>query len=145
MTRRNLLLATTVAVLLGSATLMYLQRTRTIEGTWFDLFEGSTFFEGQGVQQACGKDFNRDGAWFQFRSEDLSIDHRMLQEYADSSRFVSEHGTWQMGVYSVRFVGRKKYSLPGFGFGHLGSFGSQVEVDRMISMSPITGVRCDIR
>lgn len=144
MTRRYVQFGVTLAMLLATGSVMHAQRSRTIEGTWFDLFEGSTFFEGQGVEQACSENF-RDGAWLEFRHDDRSIDHRVLDQFAASSQFVSEHGTWSMGVYSVKFVGRKKYSIPGFGFGHLGSFGTEVEVDRMISMRPIAGVRCDIR
>lgn len=124
------------------AVVMFQKRTRTIEGTWVDLFEGSSFFEGKGVGWACGPGFH-DAPWLSYDPKPGSPEQHLMQTHGRPGVFVSDHGTWSVAAYSVKFVGRKE--ILGLGFGHLGARPSEFKVERMISMEPIENVRCDIR
>jgi hypothetical protein len=59
---------------------------------------------------------------------------------------------WPVAAYSMKFVGREKVSeflglatLLGIGYGHMGMFGSEIEVECVISIAPIANVHCDVR
>ena len=138
--RGHLVIALAAAALV--AVLVFQQRTRTIEGTWVDLFEGSSFVEGKGVDWACGPGF-RDAGWLSYEPKPGSPEQRLMQAHGRPDVFVSEHGTWPVAAYSVKFVGRQ--DILGLGFGHLAASPSEFIVERMISMEPIENVRCDIR
>ena len=69
-----------------------------------------------------------------------------------SGEFINEYGRYPVAAYHVKFVGRRKVSellglgtLLDFGYGHLGAFGSEFQVDRMTSIRLIPNVHCDVR
>lgn len=129
----------------------YIQRPRIIEGTWVDLFEGSVFFENQTVADACGPHF-RSAPWLAYYPSEGTAAGRMVEANRKSGEFISEYGRYPVAAYHVKFVGRRKVSkflglgaLLGFGYGHLGAFGSEFQVGRMTSIRLIPNVRCDVR
>ena len=122
--------------------MLFLQRTRTIEGTWVDLFEGSRFFEGEGISSSCSAKF-WDAPWFAYYPMDDSAAGKFIKANRNSGVFVSRYGNSPVAAYSVKFEGH--HQILGLGFGHLGASPSEYVVDRMISMEPIASVRCDTR
>lgn len=144
-----------------SGFILFTERTRTIEGTWIDLFEGSTFFEGITLAEACGPSFEK-APWFNYSPNEKTPEGKLVaknrhpyvshKKYENSGIFISKNGTWPVTAYSMKFVGRKNVHqyfglswIFGFGYGHLGGFGSEVEVDRVIAIKPIPHVICDVR
>lgn len=132
-------------------TIPYIQRTRIIEGTWVDLFEGSVFFENQTVADACGPQF-RNAPWLEYYPSEATAAGRMVEANRKSGELISEYGRYPVAAYSVTFVGRRKVSkflglgtLLDFGYGHLSGFGSEFQVDRMTSIRLIPKVQCDVR
>ena len=140
--RTTAILITAGAIALLTALFLFQQRTRTVKGTWIDLFEGSRFFEGQDISSACNPKF-RDAPWFAYYPDEDSDDYKLIKANSNSGKFVSKHGKWPVAAYTVKFEGH--HQLWGFGFGHMGSFSSQYLVERMISMKPIPSPVCDIR
>lgn len=134
-----------------SATICFVERTRTIEGTWVDLQEGSSLFEKQTIAEACSPSFD-EAPWFAYYPPHNTPAGALVKANRGAGRFVSTQGTWPVSAYSVVFVGRRKVSellglapLLGIGYGHLGASGSQFEVDRVLSIKPIANVHCDVR
>jgi hypothetical protein len=121
---------------------LFQQRTRTIEGTWIDLFERSVFFEGGTIATACSPKF-RDAPWFAYYPKPDKADGKLVKANRGSGVFVSSYGEWPVAAYHVKFVGH--HQLVGLAFGHLGSFPSEYVVDRMISIKPVPVARCDVR
>lgn len=118
------------------------QRTRTIEGTWIDLFETSRFFEGKDMSSVCNPKF-MDAPWLSYYPDRASTDYNLIYANRNSGRFISNDGSWPVGAYKVKFEGH--HQLWGFGFGHMGASPSEYVVDRMISIEPIPSPICDIR
>lgn len=146
-----ILVAVALIICAWIGTILYVQRTRMIEGTWIDLFEGSSFFENQTVADACGPHFDR-APWLAYYPSDATTEGRMVSANRKSGEFISEYGRYPVAAYHVKFVGRRKVSellglgtLLGFGYGHLGAFGSEFQVDRMTSIRLIPDLRCDVR
>jgi hypothetical protein len=135
-----LLTAMAGALLVGLV--LFQQRTRVIEGTWIDLFEGSRFFEGEGISTACGPKF-MGAPWFAYYPNVNSAAGKLIRENRNSGVFLSEDGRWPVAAYSVKFEGY--HQIVGFGFGHLSASPSEYVVDRMISIKPIASPKCDIR
>lgn len=136
------LLTTVAAGVVFIALTLCAQRTRTIEGTWIDLFEGSRFFEGQDVVAACRPGF-WDASWFAFYPKPQTAEGKLIKANRNSGVFVSKYGPYPVAAYSVKFVGH--HQILGMGFGHLGVSPSEYEVDRMLSIKPIASPTCDIR
>lgn len=133
------------------AIIMFVQRTRTVEGTWVDLFEGSSFFENQAISEACSLKFS-DAPWFGYYPRENTKIGKLVKANRNSGQFISKYGPYPVAAYSVKFVGRRKVSeflglapFLGIGYGHLGMAGSEFEVDRMVSIKPISNVHCDVR
>lgn len=146
-----LIVAIALVICAWIGTISYVQRTRMIEGTWIDLFEGSSFFENQTVVDACGPYFDR-APWMAYYPSDATAEGRMVSANRNSGEFISKHGRYPVAAYHVKFVGRRKVSeflglgtLLGFGYGHLGAFGSEFQVDQMTSIRPIPHLHCDVR
>lgn len=130
------------------------QRERTFEGTWINLFEGSSFFEGTSFAEACGQSFYRRASWLEFYPDrhsqtwrDIDLARRMRP-----GRFISEHGEWPVTAYRLKFVGRRHASellglapVLGIGYGHLSSFGSEVVVEKLIAIEELPEAQCDVR
>lgn len=128
------------AAVLALALVSYHQRSRVIEGTWIDLFEGSRFFEDQVLSEACERAF-RDGAWFE---PPLDTEQgALVRGNRDSGVFISKYGTWPVAAYSVKFVGHHK--IVGLGFGHMNGSRSEYVAERVLSIKPIPQPLCDTR
>jgi len=63
------------------------QRTRTIEGTWIDLFEGSRFFENEDISSACGPRF-MDAPWLAYYPKVDSAEGKLIEANRNSGIFV---------------------------------------------------------
>jgi hypothetical protein len=140
-------LVTGVAALVLVSGILFQQRTRVIEGTWIDLFEGSSFFENEDTASACGPDFH-NAPHFAFHPKPGTTEYGLVQANRKTLEdgagvFVSQHGVWPVAAYSVKFVGRRQ--LLGFGFGHLSGHPSEYVVERVISIKPIPLTECDVR
>ena len=136
-----------VSVTVGAGALLvvsvlFQQRTRTIEGSWIDLFEGSRFFEGEDLLTACNSDF-MDAPWLDYYPNADSATGRLIDANRNSGTFVSKYGSWPVAAYSVKFEGH--HQIVGVGFGHLGASPYEYVVDRMISIKPIASPKCDVR
>lgn len=141
-------------IILLVAGIAWQQRTRTIEGTWIDLFEGSSFFEGKDLEWACSPNFDT-GGWLSFypgagSPHALLLESGRFGNVADVEQsdgragiFASEYGSWPVAAYKVRFVGRQR--VLGLGFGHLGGSPSEFKVDRMLAIEPLEVELCDVR
>ena len=123
------LLFTAGAAALLVGLVLFQQRTRTIEGTWIDLFEGSRFFEDEGISSACGPEF-MGAPWLAYYPKDSSPAGKLIKANRNSGVFLSRYGNWPVAAYSVKFEGH--HQIMGFGFGHLSASPSEYVVDRMI-------------
>jgi hypothetical protein len=124
-----------------------------MEGIWVNLFEESRFFEEQSLSDACGHAFDR-APWLNFNPDPRS---KLWRDLDTASRirpgkFLSKNGEWPVTAYRIKFVGHRDVSellglapALGIGYGHLSSFGSQVEVEKLIGIEEIPMVRCDTR
>jgi hypothetical protein len=123
----------------ATALLLFKERTRTVEGTWLYMFEGSEFFEGPKSTNPC-KLYAKRGAWLNYRPDRVYQKYNYENRYPSSGRYRSPDGEWRVEAFSVKFVGRQKYSL--MGTGHFRLWDSLFEVDRMISATPIANLDC---
>lgn len=139
---RKAVIATVVAGSVVILSVQFQQRTRTIEGTWIDLFEGSSFFEKEGVEFACSPEFE-DAAHLSYYPIENSIEGRLVKANRGSALLMTKYGERPVAAYRVKFIGH--HQLVGIGFGHLGSFASDYVVDRMISIEPVAVDQCDVR
>ena len=149
----RLLLGIIAIAFLWAGAIAWTQRSRTIEGTWINLFEGSKFFEAKNLSQSCGPAFWHS-PWLAFYPSNTSKVFRDL-DTASRTRagsFVSAHGEWPVTAYRMKFIGHKRGSefaglapILGVGYGHLSASGSEFEVERLISIEELPNVTCDVR
>lgn len=149
----RLLLGLLVAACLWAGAITWVERPRFMEGTWINLFEGSKFFEGKNVSEACRPGFDR-APWLAFYPAPNS---KMWHDLDTASRtrsgtFVSPEGTWPVTAFRMKFVGRKRVGgllglspILGIGYGHLSASGLEITVERLISIEEIPAVSCDVR
>lgn len=140
---------------LWAGAIWWIERPRLMQGTWVNLFEGSSFFEGKSLHDACrsGSNFFYQASWFAYYPDPKSKIWREL-DTANRTRpgiFVSSDGVWPVTAYKVKFVGRKRVSrllglasILGAGYGHLSAFGSEVTPETLISIEEVPAVMCDI-
>lgn len=149
----RLLIGVVAAACVWVGAIAWVERPRMMEGTWINLFEGSKFFEGAAINEACSPAFDR-APWLSFYpSPNSKIRHDL--DTATRTRpgeFISPHGSWPLTAYRMKFVGRKQIGaffglapLLGIGYGHLSASGSEIIVDRLMAIEEIPAVRCDIR
>lgn len=144
MAKKTAALAIILSAIGALSASLYLQRTRTIEGTWLYMFEGSDFFEQRLPGHECDLYSRRGRAgWLEYSLS--QADPRSRQEYPrpNTGTYRSEFGVWPMDAFEVKFEGRKR--LTPFGGGHLGLWKSEYDVHRMISVTPIAPLNCDVR
>ena len=147
------LLTIAVGVMVLVGLIAFQQRTRVIEGTWIDLFEGSSFFENEDIASACSPDFfnaphfayhpERDTPEYKFIEANRKESRRKSLESGEQN-FVSSYGAWSVSAYSVKFVGRQKF-FDVLGYGHLGVPPSRYVVEKVISIEHIPVTKCDVR
>ena len=136
-TRKVALLIIAGALTSLAAYTTFQQRTRTIQGTWIDLFEGSRFIEGEGLSSVCNPNF-MDAPSLAYDPEKDSSEGKLIRANRSSGVFVSRDGRWPVAAYSVRFDGH--HQIIGRGFGHAGLSSSEYVVHRMLSIEPIPSV-----
>ena len=139
MKSRIVLITALAVVAAGTGLLLFKERTRTVEGTWLYMFEGSEFFEGPKSANPC-KLYAKRGAWLEYRPDKVYQKDSYEDRYPSSGTYRSSDGEWRLEAFAVKFVGRQKYSL--LGTGHFGLYDSLFEVDRMISATPISNLDC---
>lgn len=139
---KSAILITVAAAALLVALVHFQQRTRVIEGTWIDLFEGSRFFEDEGISSACSPEF-MGAPWFAYYPKEDSAAGKLINANRNSGIFVSKNGSWPVAAYSVKFEGH--HQILGIGFGHMSASLSEYVVDQMISIKPIASPKCDVR
>lgn len=131
-----------VAVLGVWAAQSYIERQRTIRGTWIDMFEGSTFLENSSLGDICSPRY-REASWLEYNTPAHTPAWQQLRDIGHKGKFISKYGEWTAYAYEIEFVGRKR--IFGLGFGHFGSWPSEFIVDRMTKLKPIKNLTCDIR
>ncbi len=122
----------------------YHERERTIEGTWMWQFEGSQFFETPPGKDPCRLLADR-GSWLNYDPYQIYGSYNYRKSYPSRGTWTSQFGTYPLEAFSVRFVGRRRVSILGLGFGHLGGWGSEYEVTRMLYAKPISNLDCRVR
>lgn len=128
-----------VAVLTAGAW-RYAERPRIIEGTWLYMFEGSEFFEKRLPGHEC--DLHRySGGWLNYGPRKIYPDYSVKRLFPSSGTYRSPNGEWRLEAFEVRFEGRKR--LAPLGTGHLNSWMSEYEVERMLSVKAISGLHCE--
>jgi hypothetical protein len=102
---------------------------RRYSGVWIDEFEGSTFLEG--IDRAPDKRPDYEGtAWLNYS----------LPEQIYGPGYDASAGCYALSAYKVEFIGREKRSRNGSG--HLGLWGSEIDVLKMIKAEPIASPKC---
>ncbi|TCM19368.1 hypothetical protein EDF56_1033 [Novosphingobium sp. PhB165] len=149
----RMLVGTAVASFVWAGAIAWIQRPRIMEGTWINLFEDSKFFEGETISEACAPHFHQ-APWLAFYPAPTSKLWRDLNNASKtrSGKLVSPEGTWPVTAYKIKFLGRKRIGeflglapVLGIGYGHLSASGSQVTVERLVSIQEIPAVLCDVR
>jgi hypothetical protein len=142
---RTVLITTIAALVVASGALMFVERTRTVEGTWLYMFEGSSFFEGQAPPSVCDlySTYSTNAAWLDLGPEVIYENYDENSVYPSTGVYRSIDGKWRLEAFSVKFKGRRKLSL--IGAGHLGYWNSSYEVDNIIAAKPISDVNCLVR
>ena len=113
-----------------------------IEGTWLYIFEGSEFFEKRLPGKECDL-YRNHGGWLHYDPRKIYQSYSYKRPFPSSGTYRSQHGEWRLEAFEVRFKGRKR--LAPLGAGHGGLWMSEYEVDRMLSIKPISGLVCDVR
>lgn len=133
-----------VAAVVAAGSWQYAERTRVIEGTWLHMFEGSDFFEEQRPGREC--DLYRSKArrgWLEYSLEAANPRYKIEHPLPNTGTYSSQYGEWPLDAFAVRFEGRRR--LKPLGGGHLGLWQSEYEVHRMLTITPIPGLACDVR
>lgn len=134
-------LAVCLAAVLGAGAWKYAERPRIIEGTWLYMFEGSEFFERRIPGHECNL-YRYHAAWLNYDIRKVYQNYSYKRQFPSSGAYRSVHGAWRLEAFEVRFEGRKR--LAPLGAGHLRSWASEYDVERMLSVRPIRGLNCDV-
>ena len=135
-------LAACLTAVVTAGAWQYAERTRVIEGTWLYMFEGSEFFEKRLPGKECDL-YRNHGGWLHYDPKKIYPSYSYKRPFPSSGTYRSQHGEWRLEAFEVRFKGRKR--LAPLGAGHGGLWRSEYEVDRMLSIKPISGLVCDVR
>ena len=112
---------------------------RRYSGVWVYQFEGSTFLDGVDAVPLELPDYEQ-AAWLFFNPNDIAPS----EKYDD---FDEARGCYPVHAFAIEFIGRRvtypcnKGDLL-CGGGHLGLWGSEIEVDELISSKPIPAPYC---
>jgi hypothetical protein len=79
------------------ATICFVERTRTIEGTWVDLFEQSSFFEDQTIAEACSPSFD-NAPWFAYYPSENTTEGAFVSKNRGTGRFISDYSEWPVSA-----------------------------------------------
>lgn len=136
----SLVVGLTVVAAVGAW--QYVERTRVIEGTWLYMFEGSDFFEKRLPGKECDL-YQYQAGWLNYDLKKVYPNYSYKRSFPSSGTYRSEGGAWRLEAFKVRFLGSKR--LAPLGAGHLGSWWSEYEVDKMLSVTPVAGLNCYVR
>jgi hypothetical protein len=141
MGKRAAFLALCLAAALAVGAWQYAERLRVIEGTWLYMFEGSEFFEKRLAGHEC--DLYRDrAAWLHYDLKRVYPEYSYKRPFPSSGTYRSPHGEWRLEAFEIRFEGRRRFAP--LGAGHLGGWTSEYDVERMLSVKPIAGLKCHV-
>lgn len=121
----------------------YAERTRVIEGTWLYMFEGSDFFEQRLPGRECDLYSRGRAGWLEYSLSEADPRYKYEHPLPTTGTYRSKNGAWPMDAFEVRFEGRRRWTP--LGGGHLGLWKSEYEVHRMLSVTPIPNLNCDVR
>ena len=99
---------------------------------WIVAFESSTFIEGISEAPATRPDYEQT-AW-------LNYDPSQIDPNGDYFGYDAELGCYRLNAFYIDFEGSKTTSFAGSG--HLGLWGSEIEVERVIEARPIANPNC---
>jgi hypothetical protein len=103
------------------------------------MFESSEFFEKRLPGHEC--DLHRYySGWLNYGPKKVYPSYSYKRPFPSSGTYRSPQGEWRLEAFEVRFEGRKR--LAPLGTGHLSRWASEYEVDRMLSVKPIRGLKC---
>jgi hypothetical protein len=117
------------------------ESARAFSGVWLYEFEGSTFLENE--TEIPDREVDRQqAAWLDYHPESL-------ERGTDYDAYDEQQGCYPRHAYKVEFIGRRVIpamahypnGLPA-GAGHLGLWGSEIIVERMISATPLQSQVC---
>lgn len=132
-------LAVCLTAVLAAGFWNYAERPRIIEGTWLYQFEGSEFFEKRFQGHECDL-YRYHAGWLNYEPERIYPGYNYKRLFPSSGTYRSPQGEWRLEAFEVRFEGRKRFAPSGTG--HLNGWFSEYEVQRMISVKPISGLNC---
>lgn len=121
---------------------------RTFSGVWLYEFEGSTFLEGAD-DVPNSKVSRHDAAWLKLHPREIDpgrLHPTIIDPTQDYDRYDEEQDCYPKFAFAISFEGaettysEKPLNLPGAG--HLGLWGSDITVDRIISVQPLSGGFC---
>lgn len=109
-----------------------------VQGVWLWQFESSMFYEVDQPKDACALLSSR-GSWLIYDPKRIYGDYDYQKTYPSSGTHISQYGPHRIEAFSIKFEGRKSYSISA----HLNGWLSEFEVDKMISAKPIAALRCE--
>lgn len=107
------------------------EKPRHFKGIWLYQFEGSTFLEGA-TSVPRTRPSASDAAWLMY--DPASIDPK-----PDYRRNSEGGNCFPIHAFEIEFVGRRSPE----GHGHMGLYGSQIWIDRMLSAKPLPAPNCE--
>lgn len=122
--------------------------TRSYSGVWLYQFEGSTFLEGA-TEVPKSEIAPQDAAWLEYHPEEVDPNylHPKIEDPSrDYDRYDVERECYPKFAFAISFEGmqttypKSLHNLPGGG--HLGLWGSDISVKRLISIKPLSGNFC---
>lgn len=106
-------------------------RPQRFKGIWLYELEGSTFFENATTVPSKRPDYG-ETAW-------LKYDPSAIDPKPDYNGYARERDCYAIHAFEIEFVGRRSPE----GHGHLGLFGSEIWVQRMLRARPLPAPNCE--
>ncbi len=104
-------------------------KQRRFSGVWIDEFEGSTFLAGADRAPDKRPDY-KSSAWLNYS----------LPGQSKGPGYDTSAGCYALRAYKIEFIGQEKRSTNGSG--HMGLWGSEIDVLDMIKAEPIASPNC---
>lgn len=114
-----------------SPTCYRFEKSRRFKGIWLYEFEGSTFLEGVTSVPSTRPSY-RDAAW-------LMYDPANIDPKPDYNGYAKGGNCYPIHAFEVEFIGQSSPE----GHGHLGLFGSEIWVRKMLSAKPLPAPNCE--
>lgn len=104
---------------------------RRFKGIWLYEFEGSTFLDGA-TSVPTKRPADGDTAW-------LRYDPAKIDPKPEYDKYTVKRNCYTIYAFEIEFIGRRSPE----GHGHFGFFGSEIEVDKMLSAKPLQPPNCE--